>query len=352
MKYRKYIIILNILLMNTFTGCSSVSSENYISNIDVRGLTLKISLIQTAYEIYNVNIKNPDTFSETLYKDYGKESYEHYKWLTSSYNEMDNDMRKSLKNIFTYGNHLEYVYAVINLDDSTTTQEIINTIINDEDLNLPEFLKKDIDNFFNYFYDNYFKPYFSKNISKFDKKSTKINEILRINDVNVIKFMEDTSGIKFNKEIKSVFYYNFNPFQHQEFNQENLLISTIQPDTTAKDILSIPFYEYSHSLFKTFTKTHEFLDVCNLLKKDKEFMQSYNDTGKDLYTFEEWCEENLVEGFSKYLDYKYYKSAYEYTRFAYDLDFYNYLKDNNFNPSKTSLKDISIEFYKNKLGDN
>lgn len=349
MKYKRYIIVLNILLMNLFTGCSSINAEDYIPNIDVRGLTLKISLIQTAYEMYNINIGNPDTFSESLYKDYGKEAYKHYKWIKSSYNDMDNDVKKSLKNIFTYGSHLDYVYSVINLDDNITTQEIVNAIINDENLNLPGYLKKDINKFFNYFYDNYFKSYFKKNVSKFDKKSNKINEILRLNDVNVIKFMETTSGIKFDKEIKSVFYYNFNPFQHQEFKQENLLVSTIQPDTTAKDILSIPFYEYSHSLFETFTKTPEFLDVCNLLKKNKEFMQAYNDIGKNLYTFEEWCEENLVEGFSKYLDYKYYKSAYEYTRFAYDLDFYNYLKEHNFNPNKISLKDISIKFYKNKF---
>lgn len=352
MKYRKCILILNILLMNIFTGCSSVNAENYVSNIDIRGLTLKISLIQTAYEMYNVNIGNPDTFSEALYKDYGKESYKHYKWLITSYNDMDDDMKKSLKNIFTYGDHWEYAYTVINLDDDATIQEIINTIINNEDLNLPGYLKKDIDKFFNYFYDNYFKSYLKKNKNKFDKKSDKINEILKINDVNVIKFMEDTSGIKFDKEIKSVFYYNFNPVQSQQFKQEDILVSTIQPDTTAKDILSIPFHEYSHSLFKSFTTTPEYLDVCNLLKKDKEFIETYNDIGKYFYTFEEWCEENLVEGFSKYLDYKYYKSAYEYTRFAYDLDFYNYLKDNSFNPSKTSLKDISIKFYKNKLGNN
>ncbi|WP_042275039.1 hypothetical protein [Faecalimicrobium dakarense] len=97
MRYKKYLIILNILLMSIFTGCSSVSAENYIPNIDVRGLTLKTSLIQTAYEMYNVNLGNPDTFSEALYKDYGKESHKHYKWLVSSYNEMSDGMKKSLK---------------------------------------------------------------------------------------------------------------------------------------------------------------------------------------------------------------------------------------------------------------
>ncbi|WP_042275040.1 hypothetical protein [Faecalimicrobium dakarense] len=247
---------------------------------------------------------------------------------------------------------MDYAYSIIDLDDNTTTKEIVNTIINDEGLNLPGYLKKDISNFLNYFYNNYFKSYFNKNINRFDKKSDKINEILEINDVNVIKFMEDTSGIKFNKKIKSVFYYNFNPIQPQEFKKGNVLLSTIQPDTTAKDILSIPFHEYSRSLFKTFTTTPEFLDVCNLLKENKEFIEAYNDIGKGLYTFEEWCEINLIEGFSKYLDYKYYKSAYEYTRYIYDLDFYNYLKDNSFNPNKISLKDISIKFYKSKLNTN
>ncbi|MEG1310553.1 MAG: hypothetical protein RR942_11715 [Romboutsia sp.] len=349
MKYKKYILILNILSILIFTGCSSTRDENYSSNLDVRGLTLKMSLIQTAYEIYNVNIGNPDTFSEDLYKTYGKDSYKHYKWLKSSYSSMNDEIKKSLKNIFTYGSNWEYVGSVINLDDNATSVEIIDTIINDENLKLSGYLKKDIDSFFNYFYDYHFKSYLEKNKYKYNKKSEDINEALKVNDVDIIDFMETTSGIKFNEEIKSIFYYNFNPFQSQEFENDDLLVSTIQPDTTAKDILSIPFHEYSHSLFNTFTSSYEFSEIYSLLEKDKEIIKIYNNIGKDLYTFPEWCEENLVEGFSKYLDYKYYKSAYEYTRYDYDLDFYNYLKESNFNPNKISLKDISIQFYRDKL---
>ncbi|NYT03614.1 MAG: hypothetical protein GKC00_02785, partial [Candidatus Methanofastidiosa archaeon] len=42
-----------------------------------------------------------------------------------------------------------------------------------------------------------------------------------------------------------------------------------------------------------------------------------------------------------------YGSTYENASYVYDLDFYNYLKKTGFNPSKISLKDISIDFYKN-----
>ena len=52
----KRFIILNILSIFILTGCKNTKDINYNSDIKVNGPSLKISLIQTAYEIYTTNI--------------------------------------------------------------------------------------------------------------------------------------------------------------------------------------------------------------------------------------------------------------------------------------------------------
>ena len=54
----KRFIILNILSIFILTGCKNTKDINYNSDIKVNGPSLKISLIQTAYEIYTKNIYN------------------------------------------------------------------------------------------------------------------------------------------------------------------------------------------------------------------------------------------------------------------------------------------------------
>lgn len=81
-------------------------------------------------------------------------------------------------------------------------------------------------------------------------------------------------------------------------------------------------------------------------------MDSYNNLGKDAYDWAGWCEENLVEGFAKYLEHKYYNRKKTNTTYAYDMKFYNYLIDNKFNPKDTDLKDVSIKFYEDALSNN
>ena len=134
----------------------------------------------------------------------------------------------------------------------------------------------------------------------------------------------------------------------QSFEFDNNIVSTIQPNTSVKDLLRVPFHKYSHSLFDSFTDTPEFLDICNELESDDELVSLYNEYGRDAYDFNEWCEENLVEGFSKYLDYRYSQYEYDFSNFVYDLDFYNYLRKINFNPDKVNLKENNKPMKKNK----
>ena len=56
MNIKKLIVILNILSIFILTGCKNTKDINYNSDIKVNGPSLKISLIQTAHEIYTTNI--------------------------------------------------------------------------------------------------------------------------------------------------------------------------------------------------------------------------------------------------------------------------------------------------------
>ena len=86
--------------------------------------------------------------------------------------------------------------------------------------------------------------------------------------------------------------------------------------------------------------------ISNKLKNDTDLVDSYNKYSSS-YSFEEWCVENLVEGFSKYLDYKYYNMQYDFSNYVYDLKFYNYLKDINFDSLKDNLFETCVKFYSN-----
>ena len=350
MSLKKVFVLLNILFIVSFSGYSNVKVDAYNSNLDIRGITLKISLVQTAYEIYNVNVLNTNIYTEDLYKEFGKDAYTHYKWLKNTYKSMDKNMIDSLENIFKSKDPSEYINAVIELEDDSNLSTIISNIINSKLLNLTPSLKKDIDSFFNYFYNDYFKSYFNKNKNKFIKKSKDLNKILNDCNVDIKKFIENYSGLKLNANFKPIFYFNFNPLSSYEFKSSNLVISTLSIDINAQDLLSLAFHSYSHSLFSKFAYDNEFLKIYNHIQ-DNNIIKNYDDYSIN-YSFNKWCVENLIEGFSKFLYYNYCKNIYEYNVYEYDLDFYNYLKDINFTPSKMSLKDESLNFLKLKINKN
>lgn len=348
MTVKKIFVILYILSLFTLTGCESTKDINYNSELIVNGPVLKISLIQTAHEIYSTNIESSSNNSniENMYIEDSKESKKHYKWLNKTYNSMDDNMKNKLENIFNSNSSWSYLNSVINLEDNASIDNIIATINSNTDLNLSSHLQSDIDVFFNYFYDEHFESYFNKNKSALNKKASKLNTILYENEVDIKKFIEDVCNISPSKDYVYTFYYSLNPVSYHNFEYDNNIVSTISSSTTVKDLLRISFHNSSHDLFDNFTESPEFTEVCNLLKFDKEFVSLYEKNGSYAYDFNDWCEENLIEGFSKYLDYRYSQAEYDFSNFVYDLDFYNYLKDINFNPDKVNLKDVSINFYK------
>ena len=348
MSIKKMLICIYILILILITGCSKTSDITYNSNIQVNGLSLKTTLIQTAYELYSVNT-NSSSIDEQAYKEVSTDAHKHYKWLKNTYNSMNTDMTNKLESIFTSYNQWDYLNEVITLDDNVTYLEIIDKITDSNNLDLSPVEKNNISLFFDYYYNNYFKTYFNKYEKKFNKDAKNINSLLVKNNIDIIKFIEDTSGLKFENNYKSKFYYSFNPLQTQVFKFDDIIISTVSPSINAQDILSICFYQYSNYLFDSFINNKDFINICEGLKGDYNFVEQYNQVGKNSYNFNAWCKENLAAGFSKYLDYRYSQSDYQFTSYTYDLDFYNHLRKIGFNPKTMNLEEVSVSFYENKV---
>ncbi|WGX77826.1 hypothetical protein QJS64_21270 (plasmid) [Paraclostridium bifermentans] len=66
--YKKLLIGFFILLLILILAYKQINKESSDSKVEVRGLTLKVSLVTVAYDVYRSNFKNVDEFNEDLYK--------------------------------------------------------------------------------------------------------------------------------------------------------------------------------------------------------------------------------------------------------------------------------------------
>lgn len=349
---KKLIVLLIILSLLSILGCTNSNDSINDNNIEVRGLSLKISLITVAYDVYRVNFKNANEFNEELYKNCGEYGLNYYKWLKETYSTMDSNMKNRLIRIYDNSGDWTYISETISLDDNASVEEIVEKLNNQSNLELSEIIKEDIDVFYNYFYKEYLKKFMELNNSSIEKKVKDINTYLERKDIDIFNFMEDESGIKFKKDYTALFYYDLPPIGAIGFEDGNYKISTIQPRVNKDNLLSTPFHEYSHELFGSFIRDRDFTEISGELRKDKALSEGYENVGKDGYDWIGWCEENLVEGFAKYLDYKYYGNKNRNTTYVYDIEFCNYLIDQGFDSESMELKEISIKFYKSILGNN
>ena len=313
---------------------------------EVKGLVLKYVLIDTAYEIYQVNAQKIDAFSEQEYASIGKDTHDHYLWLIDTYEQFDEEMKIELHAIFESIHPWALMNQTTPLKDHANVEEIIGCLHGSNQLRLNKKLKKSISTFFPYFYYGFLQDYLEINQETFDQYAEEINQQLNQHNANIIEFMEKISGLKFKTRYKPIFYYTLRPIGAMGFNNGNKKISTLQ--RTCRDdaiLFSTPFHEFSHELFQQFTKSKEFKNIGKQLKQIETFEADWINGMQDSYSWLAWCEENLVEGFAKYLRYKYYGTSSIEGIYTYDEDFFNYLKDLNFDASDQSLKEASILFY-------
>lgn len=328
---------------------------------------LKIALFDTAAEVFQIqNMK--DHFNPEYYRK--NNCWEHYEWLQNVYFNLPEDKKLLYQEIRKEFHEGVLINEVISIPNDSGINEILDrikkAILDDK---LPEILFIKINTFYTYFYRNFLCDYMNANASIFKTQVLEINNAIQLlKHPDILDFMEITSGIKFSQRYKVTFYMTYRPIGAMAWFPNETIISTIQSivtkDNVKDSIFSVPFHEFSHNLFRTFTgiptdiqdvdtktsnnSNDDFKQLTEKLKNDIPFITMWEKV-KDSYDWIGWCEENLVEGFSRFLEYKYYNKIPKQKTYVYDLEFALYLIDINFDPSKKSLKEVSLTFYGKKL---
>lgn len=342
------VILLSITVLKSNIFYKSTLNQNSHSILEVKGLTLKYILVSVAEEMYDANIFiNQD--QSLFYKYYGEEAYNHYIWIKDTYKLMPENMKGHLKTLYENASNEGYfLYILADLEDEAGVNQIVYRI------NRSVFLSKEVKNaaeaFYPYFYEEHLKEYIRLNRLTYDRYASEMNKKLQSEKADILGYIEESSGIKYDNKYKPIIYYTMRPGNALGFIYEDTYISLI-PGTehNYESLFYIPYHEFSHGIFHKISCTKEYKEVAKTLKTDKKMYDSWNNGFYNVYyTWDEWCEESLVEGFAMYLEHKAKGELSDSITSSrpYDKAFFEYLVDINFDPNTMDLKDVSIRFLK------
>lgn len=237
---KKIIISFAMLSLIISLWCTSSQTEINENNIEIKGPTLKISLITTAYDVYRANYKNA-TFNESLYNNLGEYEKKYYNWLKETYATMDNENRRRINRIFNAYESESLVSELLALDDDAKVKDIVEKLNNKSNLYPSEMIKEDIEVFFNYFYREHLKVLIEEYNTKFEERVAEINSFFYNEDIDISKFMEQGIKVEFDKKYKVILYYDLSPVDTLVFEYGDNYISTIKPDVSQENLLSSNF---------------------------------------------------------------------------------------------------------------
>ncbi len=347
----KRVTLVLLIVMAMFSGCSLIlkvpeMGEVINEDIVVKSPALKYSLLDSLHEIYVANELSPEKW-EDYYSEADPSGKEHYDWLIKTYGEMSDSMKKTLSYIF----ERVHLWKLMNISTELTDEADINDIVNlyrSSWFDLPPLVRIKLIQLLPEFYNEHFEEYFDVNQEIFTTLASSMTEEA-IEYPNPFEFMEELTGIDLPGEYSCMFYYTFRKVGAFGFTYGSIKISTLQRNVDdISKLFFTPLHEYGHDFFQTFTKKSDFKELAEDLKENDISFYEYwkNDEGlKQSYSWAGFCEENLVEGFAKFLREEYYGKTDHKENYYYDLDFYEYLKEIEFNPDEISLKEASFSFY-------
>ncbi|MFO7881236.1 MAG: hypothetical protein R6U52_01705 [Kosmotogaceae bacterium] len=348
MKRITFVIVIATIMVS---GCSVIlkipeMEEAIYEDIVIKPPALKYSLLDSLYEIYVANELSPEKW-EKYYSDADVSGKEHYEWLKETYDEMSVSMKESLSFIFKRVHLWKLMNKSTKLADESDIDDIVD-LYRISWFDLPPLVRIKLPKMLPEFYKEHFKEYFETNKKHFEKLSASLTEKAK-EYKNPFEFMEKATGIYLPGDYSCMFYFTFRKVGAFGFTYGNIKISTLQRNVDSIDKLFFtPLHEYGHDFFQTFTKKSDFKELAEKLKDNDDGFYKYwnNDEGlKQSYSWVGFCEENLVEGFAKFLREQYYGATEHNEVYYYDLDFYEYLKEIDFSPDEISLKDASLSFY-------
>lgn len=316
----------------------------------VRPLVIKpedfsIFLFESSEEIYRANIKDPTMWAGLKeYADRDPDYASHYNWLYSTYKGMDERRRAQLREIMDDYHPQPMADRLIQKGrQGADLEEILKFIKEDRYFNKN---RNTLVDFYSWYGANYAVPHYEQLKPLLQRKAQKTISLVE-EDFDVIAFIEKETGIKLKKKPENIeLLMNMRIYGGAGFYRDKDSLTTIQWNSPPEKTWSVPFHEFSTPYFRTFTGNMTFKYLSSKLKKDEKLMTRFKEDVP--YTWDGWIEENLTEGFARYLSVR--KGI---TRdvgegvYIFDHEYAQALVA-GFDPQKISLEDFTVKFLKQR----
>lgn len=327
-------------------GCSFGRSEKAgYKPLTFKAEDFSVFLFESSEEIYRANVKDPQLWAGLREKAARDGDYAlHYNWLYDSYAKWDEHRRAQLKEIMADYHPQPMADRLI---QNGKQEAGLNDIIN--------FMKEDrffgknrntLVDFYSWYGENYALPHYEQIKPLLQRKADLIAAGVG-KDFDVNGFMEKETGIKLKQKPDPIeLLFNMRVIGAAGFYRDKVSITTVQWNSTPERVWALPFHEFSTPYFRTFTGGWSFKYLARKLKKDDQLMTKFKEDVP--YTWEGWIEENLTEGFARYLDVR--KGLARDVGdglYIFDREYAQALLD-GYDPQKTSLKDFTIKFLKQR----
>ncbi len=337
---KKALPILFVMFLLTTFSLAGVKN-----GVFVKPPTLKMTLISSLNEIYIANVLVPEKWKSY----YSGKDEARYNWLVSTYNQFTTEEKEKLEKVFSTVNTWRLLKAMTELSDDADINAIKSKLF--FSFNIPMGVKGDLRALVEGFYEKCFKSYFEENREELAQRAVKLtteSDPLP----NPFEYLETWTGMSLG-DYECVFYFTFRSIGAWGFTSGGKKISTLQASVKElKDLYSTPLHEYAHNFFQQFTKERDFIDLSERLKTKQDFYEYWqtNENLKQSYNWRAFCEENLVEGFAKFLRYRLDADSKEQKGiYPLDEEFYHFLMEKDYTPQKYTLKEISFLFYEGVL---
>lgn len=335
-----------VLALLLTSGCSPWRTEKAADKpLVMKAEDFSLFLFESSEEIYRANVKDPNMWANLrVQADRDPDYALHYNWLYDSYAKWDEHRRIQLKEIMA--DYLPQPMSdrlIQNGKQSVGLDEIIKFMKEDS------FFGKNrstVVDFYAWYGQNYALPHYEQ-IKPLLQRKAEITAGTVEKDFDITGFMEKETGIKLKKKPDLIeLLFNMRIIGASGFYRDKDSLTTIQWNSTPEKVWAVPFHEFSQPFFRTFTGGWSFKYLASKLKKDERLMTKFKEDVP--YTWEGWIEENLTEGFARYLNVrKGIAKDVGQGMYIFDQEYAQALVD-GFDPQKTSLKDFTVKFLKQK----
>lgn len=340
------LLILYGMALLIMPGCGLWDTDQKMTNsLVIKPEDFSIFLFESSEEIYRANVKDPGMWAGLKEQADRDPDYAlHYNWLYSTYKAMDESRRAQLKEIMADYHPQPMSDRLIQKDKQTAgLAEILKFISEDRYFGN----KRDtLVDFYTWYGTNYALPHYEQ-VKPLLQRKAQLTYSLAEKDFDVISFMEKETGIKLKKKPENIeLLMSMRIYGGAGFYRDKDSLTTIQWNSPPEKTWLVPFHELSMPYFRTFTGDATFRYLNSKLKKDEKLMTKFKEDVP--YTWDGWIEENLTEGFARYLSVR--------KGITRDVGEGIYIFDNDyakallagFDPQKTSLEDFTVKFLKQR----